>query len=614
MSNATTKRPGKNIQMDEFEKPEINQQQKRYSILTLDKEGVIKTWNKGVKALQGYDAHEIIGKHISIFYSNDDLELGVVDRNVNTAQSKGMAECVVCLVRKDSSFFWANINYIATYDSEYQLTGFLIITIEMHAPLKEGKLNISDAEIISPAAPVFDHTKNPCLIFDRNWNYVYVSRDAAALNGRKPEDLIGKNLWLEFPEKKNCPFYENFTGAVAENKEINFESYHPIWKKWFKGTLTPTANGLIVYLHDITAKKSEAFKFYQDNEQYRQIVETAQEGIWLIDANNLTIFVNRKMCEILEYSYEEMIGKENIYFMTDASKQKSAKAIERRKTGLIENIELELITKNGKLICTNLSANPIYDDNDAYNGALAMVTDITERKFLQQELVKEQEEKQREIAKAVEKAHEKERSEIGAELHDNVQQLLVSSNLLIKHGILNDGLNKDSIKKGLDYINIAIQELRKLSHVLVGPANNNIDGLFASVGGLIEDVTLLQDIQIDFRHNELQEHEIASDLKLVIFRIIQEQMSNILKYAFANKVIIEIIKESSVLTLIINDNGRGFDTMAKRKGIGLKNIKNRAKAYNGKMSIVSAPGKGVNMKIIFHLPPSPEKPKVKLLT
>jgi len=458
-----------------------------------------------------------------------------------------------------------------------------------------------EAEMKTTEAIFFENINKPCATFDRNWNYTYICQQGAALNGRKSEDLIGKNLWLEFPEKKGCEFYKNFIQAVEENKQITFESYHPIWKKWFVATLNPSAIGLSVYLHEITEKKTDACIFYQEHQLYRQIVETAQEGIWLIDSNNLTVYVNRKLCEILEYSFEEMIGKENSFFMTETSKEKAAAGIERRRKGLIENIELQLISKNGKLICTNLSTNPVFDNNNIYTGALAMVTDITEKRMLQQQLLKEQENKQREIAKAVENGHEKERAEIGRELHDNVQQLLVSSNLFIKHGILRGECNGESTKKGLEYLNTAIEELKKLSHALVGPSIENMKGLIETVGELVDSISILQNIQIDFKHTDFKEHEIGPDFKLVIYRIIQEQMSNILKHAFATKVLLEIKQENDLLVLIINDNGKGFDTLAKRKGIGLKNIKNRATVYNGKMSVISAPGKGVKLKIVFSL-------------
>ena len=145
----------------------------------------------------------------------------------------------------------------------------------------------------------------------------------------------------------------------------------------------------------------------------------------------------------------------------------------------------------------------------------------------------------------------------------------------------------------------AMEEIRKLSHVLVGPAHEKTMGLIASVEGLISDVSILKDIIISFNYSTYDEDESEIGLKKVIYRIIQEQMSNILKHAGASEVKIELRKEKNDLILVITDNGKGFDTSAKGKGIGLKNIKNRAELYDGTVQIVCPPGKGCTMKIVF---------------
>jgi PAS domain S-box-containing protein len=125
----------------------------------------------------------------------------------------------------------------------------------------------------------------------------------------------------------------------------------------------------------------------KSEKQYRQIVETAQEGIWMLDENSRTIFVNKKMSEILEYQPEEMLGKTNFDFMDEEAKLFAKKAIERRKQGVKENFELSFVSKSGKTVWTNLSTNPILDEQGNYKGALAMVTDITEKKLADEKII-----------------------------------------------------------------------------------------------------------------------------------------------------------------------------------------------------------------------------------
>ena len=78
---------------------------------------------------------------------------------------------------------------------------------------------------------------------------------------------------------------------------------------------------MIGTIHDITKRKNAGQKIEESEKRFRQIVETAQEGIWMIDVNNQTIFVNKKMCEIMEYTEEEMMGRTNLSFK-DAEEQK----------------------------------------------------------------------------------------------------------------------------------------------------------------------------------------------------------------------------------------------------------------------------------------------------
>jgi PAS domain S-box-containing protein len=149
--------------------------------------------------------------------------------------------------------------------------------------------------------------------------------------------------------------------------------------------------GAILYfegtLKDITERKKAETALHNSEERYRQIVETAQEGIWVLDENNYTIFVNKRMCEMLGYSREEMMGKQNYYFKDEEGKKKAAQDIERRKEGVTETQTSKFITKSGMPLWTTVSTNPIFDDEGKYIGALGMFTDITERRKADRALV-----------------------------------------------------------------------------------------------------------------------------------------------------------------------------------------------------------------------------------
>jgi signal transduction histidine kinase len=206
---------------------------------------------------------------------------------------------------------------------------------------------------------------------------------------------------------------------------------------------------------------------------------------------------------------------------------------------------------------------------------------------------------QKRIARAVISAQEKERAGIGAELHDNVTQLLAASKLYLK-GIEAQPENAHKfLLKCEEYIGTALQEIRKLSHALVGASRDKDIWLISSIDELTHDITSAKQIDVRFIHDAYHEDDMNEELKLVIYRIIQEQLNNILKHAEASKVEIELKEDAADLILSISDDGKGFDTIAKRHGIGLKNIKNRAGLYNGKVDIISSPGNGCKISIYF---------------
>ncbi len=215
------------------------------------------------------------------------------------------------------------------------------------------------------------------------------SREITLLNVEK-EITKGTNVFDYFPEFKNDIYRETIL-KVLIGETIDFE--YSFKRKngeinWYCYTIIPVFNevkitGVIITTVDTTERKVAEQALIQSEFNYRQIVETAQEGIWLVDENNLTTIVNKKICDILEYSQKEMIGKENYHFMLEIEKQKAFLFFEKEvKSGKGGYIDLQFVTKSGKHIWTSISASPIFNDG-IYKGSLGMVSDITERKNLQ---------------------------------------------------------------------------------------------------------------------------------------------------------------------------------------------------------------------------------------
>ncbi len=238
------------------------------------------------------------------------------------------------------------------------------------------------------------------------------------------------------------------------------------------------------------------------------------------------------------------------------------------------------------------------DDNNVY-GLMVAATNITEKIVLEQKLADERIRKQQEIADAIITAAEKERHEIGLELHDNVNQLLACSRLYIKMGRTTETKRKHpNIDEADNLISQAIDEIRNLSHSLIVPFIE-ADRLSEAINYLTEKISAGSKIIIEKEIAVGDENTIPDKLKLTIYRIVQEQLSNIVKHAGAGKIILKLIRHSEKIVVTIKDDGQGFDTILKTNGIGLINIKTRASLFSGEVSINSSPGNGCELIVSF---------------
>jgi PAS domain S-box-containing protein len=230
--------------------------------------------------------------------------------------------------------------------------------------------------------------------------------------------------------------------------------------------------------------------------------------------------------------------------------------------------------------------------------------DITEKKEMEEKLLKQELNKQKLIAQAMVDAQEKERAEIGKELHDNINQILSTTKLYLELAKNDNKERLSLITRSAGNIHNAIHEIRNISRSLV-PASIGDLGLQDSVADLVESVKTTRAIHVEFYPVGNFDEKISDKAKLMLFRIIQEQVNNVLKHAGARNLIIELILEETEnsIELSITDDGKGFNPEKVRKnGLGLSNIMSRADLFGGKVTIQSAPGRGCKLRVQVPLP------------
>lgn len=225
--------------------------------------------------------------------------------------------------------------------------------------------------------------------------------------------------------------------------------------------------------------------------------------------------------------------------------------------------------------------------------------DITDRKRLEQELLQNELERQKAINQATVDTQEQERSEIGKELHDNVNQVLTTTKLYLDLALSNPELKDDLISKSSKNIIKVINEIRQLSRSLMDPSIGDL-GLIDSIKDLIENINMTRKLHVRLHAEKKMEYLLGKNHKLTVFRIIQEVLNNAIRHSKASTVSIYFSMLHENAEIIIEDDGIGFDPVQIKKGAGLKNIENRIYLINGTHSVFSAPDKGC--KIIINFP------------
>jgi signal transduction histidine kinase len=204
--------------------------------------------------------------------------------------------------------------------------------------------------------------------------------------------------------------------------------------------------------------------------------------------------------------------------------------------------------------------------------------------------------KQKAISQATINIQEKERVAIGRELNENVNQVLVTIKLYLDLASSHPELREELIWKSSENLNNAISEIRHLSNSLASPSLSDL-GLIDSIEDLVQTLNATNRIYCDFVHGNFDESRLNDEQKLVLFRILQEAMKNVLTHAEASETIIRLSKIEDKTQLFIKDNGKGFDPSTIRNGAGLNNIRNRVYLSNGNLTIDSLPGKGSTLVV-----------------
>jgi PAS domain S-box-containing protein len=344
----------------------------------------------------------------------------------------------------------------------------------------------------------------------------------------------------------------------------------------------------------------------QARDRYIELYDLAPMGHVMIQDENTVSEANLTMCHLLGVEKQALLGTKLTGWIKPESRGRFYH--HRRnvlKGGPRQNCELVMVRQDGEEFFAMVESAPV----KGQPGWLSMaVTDISRRKQSEEDMrvhkerlmdmIRQRTGQLSELARRLVEVQEKERSTIAKELHDEVGQLLTYAGLLIDKEARRP--QPETMAEAKSVIQDAVSRLRNLSATLSPPLLNNA-GILEALESLFEDYTRHTQIKVTFNH-EVSLDGLSANLALVVYRIVQEALTNVARHAKATRVNVRISPKGRRLRIQIRDDGVGFDTKEVKKSTGLTGMRERALALGGEIIVDSGPGKGT--KIIATLPVS----------
>ena len=471
---------------------------------------------------------------------------------------------------------------------------------------------------------------------DGEYRFNTVNPSFLSTTGLPTEFVVGKSVKEVIPEPSLSLVLSKYRQAIQEKTIVRWEetSDYPTGRLSALVTIAPIldADGICQHLvgnvRDITDRKRAEQALQESETRYRNLVKYAPAGIYEVDfATARFTEVNDAMCQILGYSRDEILTMTPFDILDQEGRAHFASRISSAQSGgqPEEVVEYRVRTKDGRLIWALLIVTFHWNDGRIVK-ATVVSYDITERKQIEEELRKSKDElevrvqertadlaqskKQLQIlASQIVSAQENERKRIALEVHDVLGSSLSAIKFKVEEALLH--LPKDgtsNISKPLEalipLIQDTIEEARRIQADLRPPLLDDL-GIVATFSWFCRRFeTIYSGIKVE-QTVTIREEEVPDNLKIALFRIAQEAMNNIGKYARADLVHLGLRKVDSSIELFIRDNGEGFDLESmfsresSKKGLGLSSMKERVEFSGGSFSIESAKGKGTVIRAVW---------------
>jgi PAS domain S-box-containing protein len=451
----------------------------------------------------------------------------------------------------------------------YDLAPVGYFILDQFGVIKE--VNRIGAEMLGLAKSALTRKRLQLFIANDNINDFYAFFHK--LNSLRPK----QSCQLRLKSNDSQPSYAQIEGVGIRNAEGNMEFF--------------------IAVIDVTESREAEQRLKDTNERLRMTLEASATGIWEIDLDKKSIYLDDYSYTIYGYHPWEFDGRYETFFETvHPDDIKYVKNVFGNVVQLDKDLDLgyRIISKDG--VIKHLRVRGHLIESNKNKRFVGIMIDVTNSKQLEEETENLRKNQQKNINVAALQVQENERKRISESLHDSVSQLLYAIRLNFQNYQETSSLKEyyTTINQLLDQ---AIKETRNISFELA-PSVLTDFGLREGIKEMIKRIST-PNFTIKAQLNSLKER-LEPDLEITVFRIVQELLNNSIKHGQATEAQVKIAQGSHQTNIHMSDNGVGFnskDTDYLLKGSGLRSIKNRVGLFNGSIDIKSAPGKGTSINI-----------------
>jgi PAS domain S-box-containing protein len=366
-------------------------------IITTDIFNKITNWNTYAGQLFGFTEAEVLGKDL-----DELLGINTGNEEIKEIRNKGSEKDFwkgeLMHFHKNGEALCTEVTVSAIIDEEGDKTGTVSVIrditqrksteqkLQRLTTHLEEEVKIKAAELNN----IFERITDAFIALDNNWNYTYVNKKAAELHNRSVEQLIGKNMWQEYPDVTNEPFYEALHVAKQTNKAQRLQLHYSTTGKWFEDLIYPSADGISVYYHDITESKKAELALEQTHKKLSYHINNTPMGVVEFDKDLNILQWSNQAQQIFGWSREELTKGQDLIQMMVFKGDRERVAAEIK--GILEtkvNSGFTLIhncTKDGRDIYCEWYNSLLKDEHGNAAGIMSLVHDVTRRMEVKKEL------------------------------------------------------------------------------------------------------------------------------------------------------------------------------------------------------------------------------------